>query len=68
MIKIAAIYALVYLLILFFSFVSEITYKKRSITSTFNDFKRISLRSFLYFTVMVVFSCIYYILGIRFHE
>ncbi len=62
------VYAILFLLILLFSFVSEITYKKRPISSVLNDYKRISFRSFLYFIVLVVFTYIYYLLGIRFHE
>lgn len=64
MFEIFFVYLFTYFLIVFFSFVSEITYKKKSLTDCAKDYKKILLRSFIYFIVLVIFSLIYHKLNI----
>ena len=60
MFKIFFVYLFAYFMIVFFSFVSEITYNKKSLTDCGKHYKKILLRSLIYFILLVIFSFIYH--------
>ena len=60
MYKIVMIYIILYLLTLFFSCVSEITYRKKVLKDVVSDFKRIWWRSSLIFVVFLISSILYF--------
>jgi hypothetical protein len=55
-------FVIVYLVILFFSIVSEITYKKKKLSEVASDIKNIIWKSALAFITLLLFSYIYYLL------
>ena len=63
-IKIIALFFLTYILVLFFSFLSEVTYKKRAFQEVKNDARQIWKKATLIFIVIVVAIVGYNLLGI----
>jgi len=61
--KVAMIVVWLYALALVFSFVSEVTYKKRSIAEVRQDWKGIVTRTSIMFAVLAVASIIWSIYG-----
>ena len=61
--KAVAIFAGLYFTALFFSFVSEVSYKKRSIADVRQDWKGIVTRTSIMFAVFVVASIIWSYFG-----
>lgn len=64
MLKIILIYGLIYLCCVFFMFVSEITYKKKSLSAVLKDYKSIIIKCTLIFGVFVIASAVYHVMGI----
>ena len=56
---------LLYIIGLFFTFLSEFTYKKRSLLEVREDFGKIIKKFTLIYFVFLISSLIYYFLGIR---
>ena len=65
--KIIFIMALIYFICIFFSFISEITYKKRAPKLVLKDYKRIWIKSSLIFLVFLAGSIFYYKIGVKFN-
>jgi hypothetical protein len=63
--KIIVIYLLIYIVGLFFSFLSEFTYKKREFSEIKKDYKRIWRNASLVYGVFVIASVVYYLFGIK---
>jgi hypothetical protein len=61
--KLAMIFVGLYVIALVFSFVSEVTYKKRSIADVRQDWKRIVSRTTIIFAVFVIASIIWSFYG-----
>jgi len=52
------VFIVTYVVIIFFSIVSEITYKKREFTAIIKDFKKIAVKSALILLILLVFTLI----------
>ena len=63
--KTILVYAFIYVLVILFSFVSEIAYKKRSVKTVIDDSKAIWIKASLIFIVFLVASILYSILRIK---
>ena len=63
--KIVLIFLLIYIVGLFFTFLSEITYKKRKLSEVKKDYKRIWRDATLVYSVFVIATAIYFLLGIQ---
>jgi hypothetical protein len=59
--KMFALSILIYVLIVFFSLLSEITQKKKKPKDAFLGIKSIMLKSFLYFLVLIIASYVYFV-------
>ncbi len=59
------IFVLLYFLAIFFSIVSEITYKKRNLRDVIYDFKQIWYKSSILFLIFIMASIIYYFFGVN---
>jgi hypothetical protein len=59
MLRAAAIWVCLYLVCLLFSFISEVTYKKRSIKEVRQDWKQIASRTTVTFMVFAIASIIW---------
>jgi hypothetical protein len=57
-------FVVAYMFVLFFSFLSELTYRKRSLADIKADKWKIFWRATISFVVLIVASFIYHILGI----
>ena len=66
MFNVIGIYLGIYIVGLFFTFLSEITYKKRKAKDVKNDFKSIFRRASIIYLVFVLASILYYFLGTKF--
>lgn len=53
----------VYFIIIFFSVLSEITYKKRKFSVVLCDLKNIVIKSTIVFLVLLIFTYLYYLFG-----
>ena len=63
--KIVLIFLAIYVVGLFFSFLSEITYRKRTISEVKKDYRRIWRNATIIYCIFVVATSIYYFLGIK---
>jgi len=63
--KVIVIYLLIYIVGLFFTFLSELTYKKQKFYEIKKDYKRIWRNATLLYCVFVIASAFYYLLGIK---
>lgn len=63
MLKALTIYGAAYLLILFLSLIGECAAEKKSVSVVLADYKRLSLRSFFYFLMLVTSTSILLMLG-----
>lgn len=61
LVKLVGISILLYVLIVFFSLLSEITYKKRKPREVFLGIKAVMFKSLLYLLVLMIASYIYYV-------
>ena len=63
--KIVLIFLTIYIVGLFFSFLSEITYKKRKFSEVKKDYKRIWRNATIVYCIFIAATAIYYFLGIK---
>lgn len=68
MLKIIFLFIFVFLAIVVFSFLSEIIYKRRSLSSVIKDYKKILIKSFFGTFVLIVATFIYMYFGLNFEK
>jgi Na+-transporting methylmalonyl-CoA/oxaloacetate decarboxylase gamma subunit len=66
--KLFFVFILLYLLILFLTFISEVTYKKRTIPEVRNDIKKIIMKTSILYLVFIAATIFYQLIGIEFNE
>ena len=66
--KLFSTFLLIYLLVLLFSFISELTYKKRTIAEIRNNAKSIVKNASILYFIFVVASIVYQLAGVNFNN
>ena len=68
MLKSILVYLVLYLLVIFFSFLSELIFRKVSFGRLRKNYKKVLLKSSLIFLIFVIASLFYQFMGIKFNE
>ncbi len=66
--KLFLTFAMIYLLILLLSFLSEVTYKKRTIAEVKNDAKSIIKKASIVYIVFIGATVFYHLAGVNFND